>query len=175
MIVKRKGIILLLIIMLLVALSGLIPYGKALTVEYENSNRLLAYMPIEDQQRFQIRYTHSVHRTLVVEIYQIDNEQIVQVELIYENFAIGMPSNAHGEETFNHKDGKYFISNMHRVFNKIDLRTGQVIANHTLIVDGVQKPFREFVEPGTWARLEVASLSFWQRLRGDEITWKKKD
>ena len=44
---------------------------------------------------FDIRYTHSVHKTPVQESYYVsESGEIVQYELAYENFAIGMPSNA---------------------------------------------------------------------------------
>ena len=52
---------------------------------------------------------------------------------MYEDFAIGMPENAAEGETFEHKNGKYYLKNMNNRFPCFDLRIGKVRANHTLI------------------------------------------
>jgi hypothetical protein len=99
----------------------------------------------------------------------INKDEIIQTELAYENFAIGMPSNATGEEKFIEKDGIYYITNMNRVFSHVDLRTGQIISNHTLIMGDAEIPLKNWIEPGTWVRLKVQPISLWQRLKGDDI------
>ncbi|MDO7487180.1 DUF1850 domain-containing protein [Peribacillus frigoritolerans] len=44
-----------------------------------------------------------------MESYRLSDKQIEQTELAYDDFAVGMPSNAEGEEVFEEKDGTYFI------------------------------------------------------------------
>ena len=48
-----------------------------------------------------------------------------QFELMYEDFSIGMPAHAAEGETFERKNGKYYLKNMNRVFPSFDLRTGK--------------------------------------------------
>ncbi|MCF6138981.1 DUF1850 domain-containing protein [Pseudalkalibacillus berkeleyi] len=147
-----------------------VPYGQVLSIEYENSGDVLVYTDVEHGTEFEVEYTHSVHRTPVIEYYEVNNlSEIVQTDLAYENFAIGMPSNATGEEKFIVKDGVYYITDMNRVFSHVDLRTGQVIADHSLKVGQKQIQLKDWIEPGTWIRLKVRPISLWQRLKGDDI------
>ena len=68
-------------------------------------------------------------------------KQIRQIELMYEDFAIGMPENASAGETFEQKNGKYYMKNMDNCFPFFDLRIGKVRANHTLIFERMNIPF----------------------------------
>ncbi len=159
-----------LIIVIGLILIVVIPYGKVLAISFENSGKVIAYVKVDENARFHIQYTHSVHHTPVKETYKInENKEIVQTELAYKNFAIGMPSNATGEEKFVEKDGTYYITNMNRIFPYIDVRIGQIIANHTLILNNDEFPLDQVVEPGSWIRLKVQPMNLWQRLKGDEI------
>ncbi len=82
-----------------------------------------------------MKYTHSIHLSDVVESYVVTKDhEIKQFELMYEDFAIGMPENASEGETFEHSDGKYYLKNMDKISPSFDLRIGKVRANHTLIV-----------------------------------------
>ncbi|WP_408008704.1 DUF1850 domain-containing protein [Pseudalkalibacillus sp. A8] len=159
-----------LIVLIGLILIVFIPYGNVLTITFENTGNVMAYVNVDKDTRFHIKYIHSVHRTPVKETYEInDKKEIVQTELEYENFAIGMPSNATGEEKFIEKDGTYYITNMNRIFPAIDIRIGRVIANHTLVMDQEEFPLDQAVAPGSWIRLNVQPINLWQRLKGDEI------
>ncbi|MCF6410846.1 DUF1850 domain-containing protein [Pseudalkalibacillus salsuginis] len=167
---KNTKVLASLIILIGLILIVFIPFGKVLAITFENSGNIIAYVNVDKETEFHIHYIHSVHRTPVKETYEIsDNDEIVQTALAYKNFAIGMPSNATGDEKFIEKDGTYYITNMNRVFPYIDIRVGQVIANHTLIIDQKEFPLDEAVAPGSWARLDVQPINLWQRLKGDEI------
>ena len=96
-------------------------------------------------------------------------DSIKQTELAYEDFAVGMPSNAEGEEVFEEKDGTYYIKNMNRTFAYIDLRIGKVRANHRLIYRKTNILFSRFIKPGTWIRISPKKISFWEQLDGVNI------
>ena len=56
-----------------------------------------------------MKYIHSIHLSDVVESYTVTKgNEIKQIELMYEDFAIGMPENAAAGETFEHRNGKYY-------------------------------------------------------------------
>lgn len=146
-----------------------LPYQPVIAFSFENTNQLLAYLPIQTSRSFQIQYTHSIHLTDVIETYQLKDEQMVQTELQYENFAIGMPSNAEGEEIFIKQNGKYFIKNMNRSFPFIDVRIGQVKAEHQLHYEKQVYRLADYVSPGTWVRIQPKRLSLWQQMKGVKI------
>jgi hypothetical protein len=161
--------------MFIIGLVLFLPYYSVLTFHYENTRKLLAYYPVEQNERFSIRYTHSIHLTPVLESYFIKEDNIVQYELMYENFAVGMPSNNDDEGQFIEKDGKYFITDMDRVYPYIDLRVGQVAANHTLIIGRNHEiPFTSFTKPGSWVRIQMHKINLWQIMEGGVDTLEYK-
>ena len=151
----------------IILLLLLTPVTEALVFQYQNSGKTLAYIPISKGQTFQMKYTHSIHLSDVVESYEVTRDgQIKQYELMYEDFAIGMPENASEGESFEQKNGKYYLKNMDRRFSSFDLRVGKVRANHTLIFAEQEYPLSHFIEPGTWVRLKIDRMNLWERWKG---------
>ncbi len=171
--IKRKHMIiffLLLFFFVLIPVILFIPFTEALVFQYQNSGKVLAYIPLSEDDQFQMRYTHSIHLSDVVESYVVTKDhEIKQFELMYEDFAIGMPENASEGETFEHSDGKYYLKNMDKIFPSFDLRIGKVRANHTLIVGRNEYPLSHFMEPGTWVRLKIERINLWQQWKGVNI------
>lgn len=167
---KKKWFILFILILAFSASALFIPIRKALVFQFENTNKILAFIPISDNPYFKIKFTHSIHLTDVFESYVITHDnQIKQYELEYEDTAIGMPSNSSVGEKFIMKDGKYYITNMNRIFQSFDLRIGQVRANHTVIFDGAEYPLANYIEPGTSVRIEVKKINLLQEMEGVNI------
>lgn len=167
----RKRIIFLVpLIFIIITTLVFIPFKQALVFKYQNTEKVLAYIPLNKEQTFKIKYTHSIHLSDVIESYQIKEDgNIQQYELMFEDFAIGMPSGANEGEVFEEKDGKYYLKNMNNVFPHFDLRIGQVKANHTVIFKEKEFPLTSYIEPGTWVRIKVEKLSFLQQLKGVNI------
>jgi hypothetical protein len=155
---------------LLIAFLLFFPYKQVIAFSYQDQGELVAYLPLKNERNFQIKYTHSIHLSDVLESYRFSDKQIIQTELAYHDFAVGMPSNAEGEEVFEEKDGTYFIKNMKRTFAFIDLRVGQVRANHRLVYDEKTYTLSDFIKPGTWIRISSESISLWEQLKGVKIS-----
>jgi hypothetical protein len=167
---KNKRLLFILLIPVLVALSLFLPIKEALVFEYQNTGNLLAYLPLDKLDSFKMKYTHSIHLSNVVESYKITkNNQIKQYELMYEDFAIGMPANSLEGEVFEEKDGKYFIKNMKRTFHSFDLRVGKVTANHTLIYKDKEYPLSNSITPGTSVHIQVKKINLVQIMKGVDI------
>lgn len=167
---KGRKIAWVVIILSTIAVTFFVPYKWALVFEYENTNKLLAFFPINKDSTFQIKYTHSIHLSDVLESFKMTDSGYLQLyELEYEDFAVGMPANAENGEKFIEKDGKYHIQNMKRIFPMIDLRIGQVKANHTIIYHEKLYPLSKSIEPGTWVRVKMKQLSLFQQLKGVNI------
>ncbi|MDM5226545.1 DUF1850 domain-containing protein [Cytobacillus sp. NJ13] len=147
-----------------------IPYKQALVFEYENTGKILAYIPFNEEKAFKISYTHSIHLSDVVESYKITEDGKMKLyELMYEDFAIGMPENASEGEIFEQKEGKYYIKNMNRIFPMFDLRVGKVRANHTVVFKEKDYPLAQFIEPGTWTRIKTKKMNLFQQLKGVNV------
>src|SRR5699024_12869888 len=90
-----KKFIYLLSILIIMMFVIFIPTHPSLAFYQENTDQIAAYLPLKKEQSFQIIFTHSIHLTDVVEKYEITNtNHILQNEIVYEEFAMGMPSNA---------------------------------------------------------------------------------
>ncbi|MFJ7930769.1 DUF1850 domain-containing protein [Peribacillus sp. NPDC096448] len=155
---------------LIIAFLIFFPYKHVIAFSYQDQGELVAYLPLKYGKKFHIKYTHSIHLSDVLESYRFSDKQIIQTELAYHDFAVGMPSNAEGEEVFEEKDGTYFIKNMKRNFTYIDLRVGQVKANHRLIYDEKTYTLADFIKPGTWVRISSERISLWEQLKGVKIS-----
>lgn len=146
-----------------------IPLFPVLAIEKEDTGTVLAYAAQKHVHEFKIHYIHSIHKTPVVETYQIINKQIVQQQITYEEFAVGMPSNDEGEGKFIEKDGHYMITDMNRVFPYLDIRVAQVMPDHGIIIQDQMIPFNKIAAPGSWIRLKDSKISIWQLMKGVDL------
>jgi hypothetical protein len=156
-------------LLLFITFMFFFPYKQVVAFTFEDQRQLLAYLSIKKDKTFQIKYTHSIHLSDVIESYRLFGNQIKQTELSYKDFAVGMPSNAEGAEVFKVIDGTYFLKNMNRPFSFIDLRIGQVKANHRLIYQNKTYTLSKYIKPGTWIRISTKKITLWQQLKGVNI------
>lgn len=162
-----KFVILVPLILTFIAFFLFIPIKQALVFEYQNTGKVLAYIPFSEEDSFKIKYTHSIHLSDVVESFKLNNNGHIHLyELVYEDFAIGMPENASDGEVFEQKDGKYYIKNIKQVFPQIDMRIGEVRANHTIVFQNKEYPLTRFIEPGTWVRIKIEKLNVFEQMKG---------
>lgn len=168
--IKKTTIFVLLFLILFLIIIFYIPYKKALVFVQPEEDAILCYVPIDAGDTFKIKYKHSIHLTDVIESYKITKgNEILQYELEYEDFAIGMPSEVSEGEHFEIKDGKYYIKNMNRTFENFVLRVGKVRANHTFINEDVSFPLSRAIEPGTRVRIQVKKMNLIQQMEGVNI------
>jgi hypothetical protein len=160
----------LLVFFIIFIILAFIPFQIAIVFQPNHSQAEIAYIPIKEEIHFQIKYTHSIHLSNVIESYKIAPDyRIQQYELMYEDFAIGMPANAEEGETFEQKDGAYYIKNMKRNFPFFHLRIGQVRANHTVIYKNREYPLSHAIKPGTSVKVEIRKLNFLKLWKGVNI------
>ncbi|MFC4386211.1 DUF1850 domain-containing protein [Gracilibacillus marinus] len=168
--------ILLFVVICMLGLTFLLttPSQTALLFYKENTSNIEAFLPLEPGDCFTIIFTHSIHLTDVEEKYMITNEmEIVQTDMIYEQFGIGMPSNAEGQATFDYQNGTYHLSNLNQHFEHMKIRNGKTVSNHRLqwYKDNHTHMvhFNDYFAPGDWFTVKVEKLSFLQYLKGVRI------
>jgi hypothetical protein len=139
----------------------------ALTIRQLPDDRVLYQIPMRTDGRFALAYIHSIHRRPVEDHFHInDRRQIVLDSTVFDSYGVGIPTSVEGGETLRLADGKMKLENMNRVLGRFDLRIGQVIANHQLIVRGRTIPLAHLGKPGSAVRLEVDRLNLWLYLKG---------
>ena len=167
---KLKKVLLIIPLLSLIAFLFFFPYKQILAFTYEDKDEILCFLPLKKEDTFQIKYTHSIHLSDVIETYSASEKEITLKELSYKDFAVGMPSNAEGDEVFEVRNGTYYITNMNRQFTFIDLRLGQVRADHRMIYKDHTYTLSNFIKPGTWIRLSPKKISYWEQLKGVNIS-----
>lgn len=163
--------VLLLLILLILICSALffIPYQKNFVFIDSETNEIAARVPVIED-RFKIRYTHSIHLSDVIETYRLDEGgQLVMTELQYEDFNIGMPSNAGEGERFVEKEGKYFIEDMKRKLPEFRLLVGDVDAELAFLFAGKELDLKKSLERGNIYTFRAQRLSIYQQLEGVNI------
>ncbi|PSL26490.1 hypothetical protein B0H99_11926 [Planomicrobium soli] len=146
-----------------------VPIHKNYVFINNNSDRVTAYIPYVEST-FKIKYTHSIHLSEVLESYKtLPDHTLMATELEYEDFNVGMPSNAGEGEEFVEKDGKYFIKNMERKIPEFRLFVGDVDAGLSFLIQERELDLKEELERGTSYTLRVQRLSFFQQLKGVNI------
>ncbi|KPH74291.1 DUF1850 domain-containing protein [Oceanobacillus caeni] len=173
---KYKRLLLSFVMLLILIIALFIPFRTALVFYKENTPNIEAFLPIKKGDTFQIIFKHSIHLTDVVEKYKVTKDlEIKQYEFVYEEFGIGMPSNAEEGETFVYEDGKYHIKNMDNVFPEIKVRNGKTVSENRLVwgtkdnEDQHMVWFNDYFEPGAWFTIKVKSISLWEMMGGVEI------
>lgn len=164
---RMQKILLLLIALILIgSLIAFFPFHKHYVFIDNQTEETAAYLPVESPY-FQIRYTHSIHLSEVIESYKVmENNELMMTELEYEDFNIGMPSNAGEGETFVEKDGKYLITNMEREVDDFRLFVGDVDAHLFFLADGHQYNLKKTLERGKSYTIKVQRVSLFEQLEG---------
>ncbi|GGC73484.1 hypothetical protein GCM10007216_00140 [Thalassobacillus devorans] len=145
------------------------PYQYVLSFQNKETEEFAVFVPLKESEHFQIKFTHSIHLSDVIEEYKVKDDKLVPVQLIYEDTAVGMPGNASEGEAFESKDGKYYITGLKGEHDYIDLSVGQVKANHRIIYNDLQFALKDYVDGGTIVRIQPLYINNWELLRGVNV------
>lgn len=167
---KKSNLIIGVIICLTILFILLIPYRWSFVFFEQRTTNPVAYLPLNDENTFHIRYIHSIHLSDVFETYKITNDHQIQIfSLEYEDFAIGMPSGAGEGEKFFELDGKYYITNMSQVFPSISMLVGDVNKDLAFKYNNNEYNLKDYLIRGESYTFQVARLSLLDQLRGARI------
>ena len=165
----QKFLPLLIALILISSLIAFTPFQKNYVFIDNETEEITAYVPVKSRF-FQLTYTHSIHLSEVIESYKVvEDNALMMTELEYEDFNIGMPSNAGEGETFVEKDGKYFIKNMTRKLPEFRLFVGDVDAGLSFSTKGQKMDLKKTLERGKSYTFKVERLSLFQLRQGVRI------
>lgn len=165
----RTIVVTFILVLLMLCFILFYPLYPALTIEKEDTGNVLAFAQMKQGETFHIHFIHSIHKTPVLESYEIRDKFIVQQQITYEEFAVGMPSNHEGEGTFVMQDGHYMIVDMNRVLPYLDIRIAQIMPEHKILLRDKSIHFHTIAHPGSWIRIKVRTINLWQKLKGVDL------
>ncbi|MEG6585255.1 DUF1850 domain-containing protein [Dendrosporobacter sp. 1207_IL3150] len=110
------------IIILIVLCAGYFISLPCLVLQSDDG--LLIRLPANRDNGITLKYTHSVHKTLVVENISIDNSgKLVVNSTEYESYGVGLPYLA-DEGKFRQEGTRFILEDINRPFSIINLRAG---------------------------------------------------
>lgn len=156
------------LLFLLAAIVGLcaIPLFPSLVIRDTLSHQLMWSSRIDDHTTFGIRWTHSIHRSLVEEQYRIQGGQIILTDMSFHDYGIGMENELAPGEELVISDGAFHVLHMNRVFPALHLYIGQVRANHTLLFSGKEIPLGSIDKPGAAITIQAEKRSILSEIGG---------
>lgn len=166
---RRRALVVVPVLIFFIFAIALFPLKRSYVFYDNRTDKLAGYLPLEETD-FQIKYIHSIHLSEVLESYKVlPDNRLKLVELEYEDFNIGMPSNAGEGETFVEKDGKYFIKNMKRELADFRLFVGNVDAGLYFLTGEKEFDLKKRLERGKSYTFRVQRLSVFQQLKGVKL------
>lgn len=166
---KRRSRLRLFSILLLLVLGTIfvsVPLIPSLVIRDTHSQQLLWSSRIAENSTFGLRWTHSIHRSLVEEKYRINGGTIILSEMSFHDYGIGMENELAPGEKLEIKDGQFRILNMNRYFPALHLFIGQVRANHTLLFSGTEIPLGSIGKPGSAITIQIEKRSILSEIGG---------
>ncbi|MFC6038100.1 DUF1850 domain-containing protein [Paenisporosarcina macmurdoensis] len=167
---KRTILLTVLLVISMFLLMAFIPYKWSFVFFEQRTTNPIAYLPLEKEKSFQIRYTHSIHLSDVLETYKVTKKHDIQLSsLEYEDFAIGMPSGAGKGENFVEKDGKYYITNMSQVMPSFNILVGDIDRDLAFRYVEDEYHLKNYLTRGETYTFQVTRLSLVDQLRGAKL------
>lgn len=149
--------------LLLLLLIGALPLQTSLSV-YSLQDELLHSTLVNKQGSFIITYEHSIHKSAVVEYFDVDHTELVLKKVEFEETSVGMPGEAPSGATFKVKNGKYVIENVNSRLQELLVLVDQVSANYRIIIEGKETLLHSIAPKGSTVKIKIDRISFYQWL-----------
>lgn len=104
--------------------------GYAVVIADHETGEILHAEHATEGTTIELEYTHSVEKTPIVEVYEIDEGTLINTEIHFSSYGAGLPSNADVE-----REGGSFVSTPNTTHDDLHVSPGE-IAGHTVTIDG---------------------------------------
>lgn len=152
--IEKRSI--LLIIITMIVITGFIPIYILEASDYDRGEYLKGW-GIKKGDSFSVEYIHSVQLTPVIEVYTVDVKgKIVLKESYFNSYGAGLPSTT--PYKFETTQNRFRIYDINKEMDNLIYRTGAVISNHQININGSIYPFLDFSKPRSSVKLKVNRL-----------------
>jgi hypothetical protein len=164
---KKEGKSYLPYILVLIIFINIILYfiwpTTVLVAEHYPDNNILYYFKVNRNSQIGIIYTHSVEKTETSEWYKIEGDKLILMEQRFKSQGAGLPSDSIYK--FEKNEDGYRLYDINLEMDNVIYRTGQIIANHQINIDGKTKEFLTFSKPGDAVIFHVKNISNYEFYR----------
>lgn len=148
-----------------------IPFERSITfTETRTEQPGQFFLPLKNEDTFQLVFTHSIHLTDVIESYKVlstNDFQLLTME--YSDVAIGMPSYAEEGQTLRYENGVYTLKYKDAKLKEFTLHIGDVDYKLDLQHKGRIIPLKEQLVRGKSYLIKIKNLSLYDKMKGVEL------
>jgi hypothetical protein len=164
---KRAMLLIFLLIVLVIAFLFSPIFRVISFTETRTNNPLMFYIDVTEDNGFQIRFTHSIHLTDVLETYELtDLNELKLVSMEYEDVAVGMPAYAEDDQTLIYENGKYTLSYKNKKLDHFTLYVGDVEYDLYFHYEDREYDLKKSLYRGSSYLIEVKTISLYDKMRG---------
>lgn len=122
------------------------------------------------EDTFSIHWKHSVTKQPVIETYFIQEDLTIGIKEMYFNeHGPNLPAAPVDGTKWEIEDGMFRVFNYSVSFDKVPVRIGQEVADHTFYYAHHEIPLRELARPGGFVEIEATTISLLKYLIGREV------
>lgn len=171
----KKGLLILLVASLVTIFF--VPIESAYTFTKTREEKPVTYYyPIKKERQFQLLFMHSIHKTDVVESYEVlKNNELRLLSMRYEDVAIGMPGYAEEGQTLHYENGVYTLSYDDATLPNFTLFIANIDARLQFIYMNDVFDLKEQLEKGHAYLFEVKKISLYEKMKGVKLYGKRKE
>ena len=135
--------------------------------ETRTEKPIMYYISATNENAFNIRYTHSIHKSDVLEHYQYtDQDQIQLLGMEYEDLAIGMPGYAEEGQTLTQHNGKYYLEFNDKKIRDFTIFIGDLDIDLVFEYKGLEYDLKKDLQRGKSYLFEVKKVSLYKQWKG---------
>lgn len=140
-------------------------------IEPAKENKVLYQVRIDPKDSFSIHWTHSVTKQPVIETYYVQEELTIGIkEMMFNEHGPNLPAGPEGGTKWEIRDGMFRVYNYNVSFDKLPVRIGQEVADHTFCFSHQEVPLRELASPGGFVEIEIINISLMKYFLRREAT-----
>lgn len=123
-------------------------------------NKVLLQIPAKPQEKFSMKWTHSVSLRPVIETYKIENDLNISIyEMIFDSFSANLPASPDYDTVWEFNDDHIRVYNYDVIFDAVPVVIGKVVANHTLLFRDKSIPLKDIYRPGGYVKIRARKKS----------------
>lgn len=123
-------------------------------------NKILLQFPAKPQDKFSVKWTHSVSLRPVIETYKIEDDLSISIyEMIFDSFSANLPSSPNRDEIWEYNDDYIRVYNYDIIFDSVPVVIGKIVANHTLFFKDKVIPLKDIYKPGGYVKIRARKKS----------------
>ncbi|MGI6703137.1 MAG: DUF1850 domain-containing protein [Clostridia bacterium] len=157
-----------------IVISLLLLPTLVLEVRVDGSEELVFQQLAKAGSLFEVHWIHSVTLQPVIEIYLLEAPgSIPIVKMTFDEFGPNLPAHPEFNQYWVIENGKYNVLGYERVFDRVPVTIGAVIANHNLVYNGRSIPLKDVYRPGGYVHIGLTEKKLCQFFIEEVEIWQK--